>query len=246
MKCQRKSILSSENYILYMSSSESFTLSAKHQYCSYRKSEDSSFSKPASTSDLRPAELEVGAGTSDHVNNTKIEDFDTRVEESPKKKKEKKQKHKKSEVNEVKDQKHTLNSSEGDNERRMWINKNTSTPVEESSKKKKEEKKHKKSEINEVKDKKQTLDSSEGDNERSKRRVNENVSIPAIDITASTSHDLSGQEEVKKGKKRKKKRHHEDKMKMSDERLKAYGINPKKYKYMKKEELFRFKAKETE
>ena len=145
----------------------------------------------------------------------------------------------------MKDKKQTLNSSEGDNERRMWINKNTSTPVEESSKKKKEEKKHKKSEINEVKDKKQMLDSNEGDNERSKR-VNENVSIPATVVTASTSHELSGQEEVKKGKKRKKKRHHEDKMKMSDERLKAYGINPKKYKYMKKEEMFRFKAKEME
>ena len=55
--------------------------------------------------------------------------------------------------------------------------------------------------------------------------------------TAKKSHDRSKQETATKGKKRKKNRQYDDKLKMSDERLKAYGINPKKYKHMKKADL---------
>ena len=55
--------------------------------------------------------------------------------------------------------------------------------------------------------------------------------------TAKRSHDRSKQETSTKGKKRKKNRQYDDKLKMSDERLKAYGINPKKYKHMKKADL---------
>lgn len=48
----------------------------------------------------------------------------------------------------------------------------------------------------------------------------------------------------KKKKNRKKKKNKEgQKLKMSEERLKAYGINPKKYKYMKKEEMFQMKPR---
>ena len=39
------------------------------------------------------------------------------------------------------------------------------------------------------------------------------------------------------------KRSKKKKLQLSDERLKAYGINPKRYKYMKKEEMFQFKGK---
>ena len=55
--------------------------------------------------------------------------------------------------------------------------------------------------------------------------------------TAKKSHDRSKLETATKGKKRKKNRQYDDKLKMSDERLKAYGINPKKYKHMKKADL---------
>lgn len=42
---------------------------------------------------------------------------------------------------------------------------------------------------------------------------------------------------------KKKKKKDGQKIKLSEERLKAYGINPKKYKYMKKEELFQIQPK---
>ena len=65
------------------------------------------------------------------------------------------------------------------------------------------------------------------------------------------TNDLTGPNEisesnVKKRKKGKKKKNEEKKVKMSDERLKAYGINPKKYKYMSKEDLFQFKNKDDQ
>ena len=72
------------------------------------------------------------------------------------------------------------------------------------------------------------------------------------DERTNETNDLTGSNEiseanVKKRKKRKKKKNNEEKkVKMSDERLKAYGINPKKYKYMSKEELFQFKNKDDQ
>lgn len=58
--------------------------------------------------------------------------------------------------------------------------------------------------------------------------------------TSEKSRPLSQENRQKKGKKKNKKNR---KLQLSDERLKAYGINPKKYKYMKKEELFQIKSK---
>lgn len=103
-----------------------------------------------------------------------------------------------------------------------------------SKKKKNKKKKREKSEIGEVPVKKQKLDSSETDKEKQETTSHNDTVIPS---------PVLSKEHAKKGKNRKKKKHNEDrKMKMSEERLKAYGINPQKYKYMKKEELFKFKS----
>ena len=86
--------------------------------------------------------------------------------------------------------------------------------------------------------KKQKLDSSENNSEEQKLTLENDKTV--------TKPDLS-KEQVKKGKKRKKKKQNEDrKVKMSEERLKAYGINPNKYKYMKTEEMFKFKSIDKE
>ena len=86
--------------------------------------------------------------------------------------------------------------------------------------------------------KKQKLDSSEINSEKQKLTLESDKTV--------TKPDLSN-EHVKKGKKRKKKKQNEDrKVKMSEERLKAYGINPNRYKYMKTEEMFKFKSSNKE
>lgn len=78
----------------------------------------------------------------------------------------------------------------------------------------------------------------EGENEGAKQIdiISEGVqcSLPTSDVHLS-----------KKKTHKKHKKHKGQKLQMSDERLKAYGINPKKYKYMKKEELFQIKPRNT-
>ena len=88
--------------------------------------------------------------------------------------------------------------------------------------------------------------------DESKLEQNETFTEGEIEERTSKTKVSTGSNEmsevtVKKRKKRKKKRQNEEKkVKMTDERLKAYGINPKKYKYMSKEELFQFKNKDNE
>ncbi|XP_045158400.2 protein KRI1 homolog [Mercenaria mercenaria] len=66
-------------------------------------------------------------------------------------------------------------------------------------------------------------------------RLNQSKSVDSADKS----------EKRKKKKKNKKKNKDGQKLKLSEERLKAYGINPKKYKYMKKEELFQIKPRKN-
>lgn len=60
----------------------------------------------------------------------------------------------------------------------------------------------------------------------------------------NSGQDMDKIDKVGKMKKKKKNKNKEgQKLQMSEERLKAYGINPKRYKYMKKEELFQIKPR---
>ena len=85
-------------------------------------------------------------------------------------------------------------------------------------------------------------------NNKQNKTVNESEMKERInEAKVSTGSNETSEEAVKKRKKRKKKMNIEEKkVKMTDERLKAYGINPKKNKYMSKEELFPFKNKDDQ
>lgn len=88
------------------------------------------------------------------------------------------------------------------------------------------------------------------DHNQEKKKENKNLEKAATgqNETKTDSQNLSSNKKKKKKKKKKNQQfsNRDDKMHMTDERLKAYGINPKRYKYMKKEELFIFKNEDND
>lgn len=90
-------------------------------------------------------------------------------------------------------------------------------------------------------------DLEEGGKKKKKKKMSDKAEVTKV--TEVTKHVTSGsgvsnsQTRENGQKKKRKNKKKNQKLQLSDERLKAYGINPKKYKYMKKEELFQFKGK---
>lgn len=73
---------------------------------------------------------------------------------------------------------------------------------------------------------------------RKKDTISYETSSTAADITDYTSTSIQSISRSKKKKKKKKQKQAETKLPtISDERLKAYGINPKKFKYFHKKKL---------
>lgn len=73
----------------------------------------------------------------------------------------------------------------------------------------------------------------------------DNVDESNLDKSGEVGENIQTNEKRKKKNKNKKKNKDGQKLQLSEERLKAYGINPKKYKYMKKEELYQVKARKN-
>lgn len=83
------------------------------------------------------------------------------------------------------------------------------------------------------------------DDTKHERHVN---SVESTDEKFEKTNAGQDVDKIDKGnmkKKKKNKNKEGQKLQMSEERLKAYGINPKRYKYMKKEELFQIKPRKN-
>lgn len=104
-------------------------------------------------------------------------------------------------------------------------------------------KKSKKKKKNNVSDNIAALDNESVDT--NVKSGNEIAESTVNDKTNSGETVVPGKTDGSKKKKKKNKKNKSDrKLEMSEERLKAYGINPKRYKYMKKEELHQIKPRE--
>ncbi|KAL4236583.1 KRRI-Interacting protein 1 [Mactra antiquata] len=107
----------------------------------------------------------------------------------------------------------------------------------ESVPKKKKKKKHSLEHEDESKSVNESLNTEVNDNRT------ESTLSDRVKDGVEESNKTEGRKKKKKNKKNKKKG--DQKLEMSEERLKAYGINPKKYKYMKKDEMFQMKPKKN-